>query len=130
MILEGKVVIVSGIGSGLGQELAINAVQQGAKVVLAARTQAFLEEVEAEVQKTGAETLVVTTDITNTEQCQNLVDKTVERFGLAHPQEYDVGGGSRAPVALSVIRNVLRVEVPRALLSIDRVCLPGHVAQA
>lgn len=81
MILEGKVVIVSGIGSGLGQELAINAGKQGAKVVLAARTQAFLEEVEAEVQKTGAETLVVTTDITNTEQCQNLVDKTVERFG-------------------------------------------------
>jgi NAD(P)-dependent dehydrogenase (short-subunit alcohol dehydrogenase family) len=81
MILKDKVVIVSGVGPGLGQELAINAGTQGAKVVLAARRQAFLEEVEVEVQKTGAETLVVATDITNTEQCQNLVDRTVERFG-------------------------------------------------
>ena len=81
MILKDKVVIVSGIGPGLGQELAINAGTQGAKVVLAARTQAFLEEVEAEVKKTGAETLVVATDITNTAQCQNLVDQTIARFG-------------------------------------------------
>ena len=81
MILKDKVVVVSGIGPGLGQELAINAGQQGAKVVLAARTQSFLEKVDAEVQKTGAETLVVATDITDPAQCQNLVDKTVERFG-------------------------------------------------
>lgn len=81
MILKDKVVIVSGIGPGLGQELAINAGKQGAKVVLAARTQSFLEEVDAEVKKTGAETLVVATDITNTDQCQNLVDRTIDRFG-------------------------------------------------
>jgi NAD(P)-dependent dehydrogenase (short-subunit alcohol dehydrogenase family) len=81
MILKDKVVIVSGIGPGLGQELAINAGTQGAKVVLAARTKSFLEEVDAEVRKTGAETLVVPTDITNGEQCQNLVDQTVAKFG-------------------------------------------------
>lgn len=81
MILQDKVVIVSGIGPGLGQELAINAGQQGAKVVLAARTESFLDKVDAEVQKSGAETLVVPTDITDPEQCQNLVDRTVERFG-------------------------------------------------
>jgi NAD(P)-dependent dehydrogenase (short-subunit alcohol dehydrogenase family) len=81
MILEDKVVIVSGIGPGLGQELAINAGREGAKVVLAARTQEFLEKVNIEVEKTGAETLVVATDITHVDQCQNLVAKTVERFG-------------------------------------------------
>ncbi len=81
MILKDKVVIVSGIGPGLGQELAINAGREGAKVVLAARTQAFLDEVNAEVEKTGAETLVVATDITKPEETANLVDKTVERFG-------------------------------------------------
>ena len=51
MILKDKVVIVSGIGPGLGQELAINAGREGAKVVLAARTQAFLDEVNAEDDK-------------------------------------------------------------------------------
>lgn len=81
MILEDKVVIVSGIGPGLGQELAINAGREGAKVVLAARTQKFLDKVCVEVEKTGAETLVVATDITNVDQCRNLVAKTVERFG-------------------------------------------------
>ena len=81
MILQDKVVIVSGIGPGLGQELAINAGREGAKVVLAARTQSFLDEVDAEVKKTGAETLVVATDITKPEQTANLVEKTVERFG-------------------------------------------------
>ncbi|MCA9502350.1 MAG: SDR family oxidoreductase [Spirochaetaceae bacterium] len=81
MILENKVVIVSGIGPGLGQELAINAGKQGAKVVLAARTKSFLEEVDAIVRKTGAETLVVPTDITKPDQCQNLVDQTMARFG-------------------------------------------------
>jgi len=81
MILKDKVVIVSGIGPGLGQELAINAGREGAKVVLAARTQSFLDEVEAEVKKTGAETLVVATDITKPEQTANLVEKTMERFG-------------------------------------------------
>lgn len=81
MILEDKVVIVSGIGPGLGQELAINAGKQGAKVVLAARTRSFLEEVDKVVQETGAETLVVPTDITQEDQCQHLVDETIARFG-------------------------------------------------
>ncbi len=81
MILQDKVVIVSGIGPGLGQELAINAGREGAKVVLAARTRSFLDDVEAEVKKTGAETLVVPTDITKADQTANLVEQTVERFG-------------------------------------------------
>jgi len=81
MILEEKVVLVSGIGPGLGQELAINAGEEGAKVVLAARTKSFLEEVDAIVRETGAETLVVPTDITSPEQCQNLVDQAIGRFG-------------------------------------------------
>jgi NAD(P)-dependent dehydrogenase (short-subunit alcohol dehydrogenase family) len=81
MILEDKVVLVSGIGPGLGQELAINAGKQGAKVVLAARTQAFLDQVDGVVRESGAETLVVPTDITSSDQCENLVDQTIARFG-------------------------------------------------
>lgn len=81
MILQDKVVIVSGIGPGLGQELAINAGRFGARVALAARTQSFLDEVDAKVKETGAETLVVATDITQPEQTANLVERTVERFG-------------------------------------------------
>ena len=80
-MLDDKVVIVSGIGPGLGQELAINAGKHGAKVVLAARTESFLAEVDKVVQQTGAETLVVPTDITRSDQCQRLVDESLARFG-------------------------------------------------
>ena len=42
MILENKVVIVSGIGPGLGQELAYGAAREGAKLVIAARSTELL----------------------------------------------------------------------------------------
>jgi NAD(P)-dependent dehydrogenase (short-subunit alcohol dehydrogenase family) len=81
MLLSDKVVIVSGIGPGLGQELAQSAVREGARVVLAARTESYLEEVDQELRAKGAETLVVPTDISEREQCDALVEKTLSRFG-------------------------------------------------
>ena len=81
MMLKDKVTIVSGIGPGLGKELALAAGREGAKVVLAARTESYLREIEAETQKTGAKTLVVATDITQAGQCRRLADATVEHFG-------------------------------------------------
>ncbi len=83
-MLTNKVVIVSGIGPGLGQELAHAAAREGAAgVVLAARTAQYLEEVERELRKRwpGCATLAVPTDISVREQCQRLVDTTLERFG-------------------------------------------------
>jgi len=81
VILENKVVVVSGIGPGLGQELASHAAREGAKVVLAARTESFLKEVDAGLRESGAETLVVPTDITDEAQCVRLAEATIERFG-------------------------------------------------
>ncbi len=81
MILKDRVVIVSGIGPGLGRELARCAVAEGARVVLAARSEDFLAEVARELDDAGAETLVVPTDITKVEDCQQLAERTVERFG-------------------------------------------------
>lgn len=78
MLLRDRVVILSGIGPGMGRELAICAAEEGARVVLAARSEDFLHEVAS---KLDAENLVVPTDITKVEDCQNLVARTVERFG-------------------------------------------------
>ena len=63
MLLKDKVVIVSGIGPGLGQELAFASAREGARVVLAARTQSFLDEIEAKLRDGGTETLSLSTDI-------------------------------------------------------------------
>ena len=84
MLLKDKVVVVSGIGPGLGQELSTLAATEGAAaVVLAARTEAKLEVAEQEIQALGLGTKVlkVSTDISSEEQCQALADKTVEAFG-------------------------------------------------
>jgi NAD(P)-dependent dehydrogenase (short-subunit alcohol dehydrogenase family) len=74
MLLQDKVVIVSGLGPGLGQELAYAAVREGAQVALAARTQSFLDEVAGEVAERGGRSLVVPTDVTDRAQCKHLVD--------------------------------------------------------
>lgn len=81
MILQNKVLVVTGVGTGLGGEIVKRAYRDGASVVLAARSQAQIEAMAAEVDPSGERVLVVPTDITSPEQCQNLVDKTIERFG-------------------------------------------------
>ncbi len=84
MMLENKVVIVSGIGPGLGQELSTLAAKEGAAaVVIAARTPAKLDAAEQEIRDLGLATAVlkVPTDISSVEQCQALAQKTVEEYG-------------------------------------------------
>lgn len=84
MLLKDKVVIVSGIGPGLGQELSTLAAKEGAAaVVLAARTVQKLDTAEEEINALGlgTEVLKVPTDISDQAQCQALADATAERFG-------------------------------------------------
>ncbi len=84
MLLKDKVVIVSGIGPGLGQELSTLAAAEGAAgLVLAARTAARLDAAEAEIDELGLGTRVlkVPTDIAEREQCRALADRAAEAFG-------------------------------------------------
>ncbi len=84
MLLQDKVVIVSGIGPGLGQELSTLAAKEGASaVVLAARTAAKLETAEQEINDLGLGTKVlkIQTDIADEAQCRALADRTAESFG-------------------------------------------------
>jgi NAD(P)-dependent dehydrogenase (short-subunit alcohol dehydrogenase family) len=83
MLLKDKVVIVSGIGPGLGGELAMEAARQGAKLTIAARTPAKLDGAEQEIRAAGFDNpvLKVPTDIADREQCKNLVEKTLAEYG-------------------------------------------------
>ena len=81
MLLEGRVVVVSGIGPGVGQAVAHACAREGANVVLAARTAAALEAVAAEVRALGREALPVPTDITREEDCVRLAETANARFG-------------------------------------------------
>src|SRR5688500_1280139 len=81
MMLEGKTVIVTGVGSGLGREGVTAALREGANVVLAARTQETLEATAAEVDPTGERVEAVPTDVTDPAACEALVDRAKQRFG-------------------------------------------------
>ena len=81
MLLQDRVVIVSGIGPGLGQELAKACGREGAKVVLAARTEAYLDEVATELGASGVDALVVPTDVADKARCHALVERSAEHFG-------------------------------------------------
>lgn len=82
-LLAGKVVMVSGIGPGLGQHLALHAAREGAHIAIGARTAAKLDAVEAEVARLGlgVRVLKVPTDVRDAAQCKAFVASTAEHFG-------------------------------------------------
>jgi NAD(P)-dependent dehydrogenase (short-subunit alcohol dehydrogenase family) len=73
MLLRDKVIVISGVGPGLGQTLAKMAAQEGAAVVLGARSQDFLDAVATEIRDAGGKAIALSTDVTSTQQCQALV---------------------------------------------------------
>jgi NAD(P)-dependent dehydrogenase (short-subunit alcohol dehydrogenase family) len=81
VLLDGKVIIVSGVGPGLGREVAAAAVRDGASVVLGARRQANLEAAADEIDPSGKTVAWSVTDICDEAQCNALVAETVDRFG-------------------------------------------------
>lgn len=78
-----KVVVISGVGPGLGTTLARRCAENGADLVLAARTVERLEDVAKEVTALGRRALAVGTDITDEEQVANVVARTMEEYGKA-----------------------------------------------
>lgn len=78
MILKDKVVVIAGLGPGLGAALARGAAAEGAKLVLAARTE---EKLAAAAEELGGDVLTVATDINDEEAVRRLRDQTLEHFG-------------------------------------------------
>ena len=81
MILNGKTVVVTGVGVGLGRECVTAALREGANVVMAARTQANLDAARGELDATGERLAAHATDINDPEACAALVALACERFG-------------------------------------------------
>lgn len=80
-MLEGKVALVSGVGPGMGRDIAILFATHGADVVLGARTLANCESVAAEVDAAGRRALPLRLDITDRSSCAGAVASALETFG-------------------------------------------------
>ena len=79
--LEGKVVIVTGASSGLGEAAALRFARGGAKVVVAARREDKGQAVARKIDALGGEGLFIRTDVTRRADIVALVNGTVARFG-------------------------------------------------
>ena len=79
--IDGKVAIVTGASSGIGEATARELARAGAITVLAARRVDRLKRLQKEIEKMGGEAFVVPTDLTDPDQITNLVQTTVSTYG-------------------------------------------------
>jgi NADP-dependent 3-hydroxy acid dehydrogenase YdfG len=79
--IEGKIVVITGASSGLGEATARHLSELGAVVVLGARRVDRIDALAAELVAAGGKALAVQTDVTDSGQVQKLVDAAVDTYG-------------------------------------------------
>ncbi len=97
--LEGRIAIVTGGGTGIGRGSALVMAEYGAKVVLAGRRPEPLESTAAEVQASGRSAVAVPTDVTSSEQCEELIARTLQEFGRLDILVNCAGGARTRPIS-------------------------------
>ncbi|WP_019075351.1 SDR family oxidoreductase [Streptomyces hokutonensis] len=127
-LLAGKTVVVSGVGAGLGHQVAAAVVRDGGNAVLGARTEAHLAKSAAEIDPDGSHTAYRSTDITDEGQCEALAEVARERFGridaVVHVAAWDSYFGGLEDADFATWQSVLDVNL-LGTLRMTRACLPS-----
>ena len=118
-ILQGRVVVVTGASSGIGEACAVGFVEKGAKAVLAARRAERLSSLVERIEGAGGEALAVATDVTNEAAVDNLFAQAIERFGTVDVLINNAGVADSTPVdemPLELWERVLTTNLTSAFL--------------
>ena len=96
--IRGKIVVITGASSGLGEAAARLLSAQGAAVVLGARRSDRLQSLADELSGSGGKALAVATDVTHRNQVKRLVDTAAQKFGRVDVMINNAGIMPRAPL--------------------------------
>jgi NADP-dependent 3-hydroxy acid dehydrogenase YdfG len=79
--IEGKVVVITGASSGLGESTARHLAKLGATVVLGARRKDRLDAVVKDIEADGGKALAVRADVTKRTDVEGFVQKAIDKYG-------------------------------------------------
>ena len=96
--IKGKIVVITGASSGLGEAAARLLSSHGASVALGARRSHRLKSLADELNRDGGKAIAVATDVTHRNQVRKLVDTTVQEFGRIDVMINNAGIMPRAPL--------------------------------
>ncbi len=105
-----KVVVITGASSGIGRACAVEFAERGAIVVLAARNEEKLKEVESLILSKNGIAFPVRADIRQEDDCKNLIERTIEKYGKLDVLINNAGISMRAnfkDLDMSVIKEVM-----------------------
>jgi 2-deoxy-D-gluconate 3-dehydrogenase len=102
--LDGKVVVITGGGTGLGLEMVRALARSGANLAIAGRRPGPIEAARDEVLATGPDAIAVPTDVTSSADANSLIDATLEHFGRV-----DVLINNAAMVAENVLKPIWEI---------------------
>ena len=98
MRLQNSVAIITGGGQGIGRGIALMFAREGAKLAIAQRTAARLEETKKDIEALGGEVLTMEVDVARPDQVKSLVQTTVQHFGQLDILINNAGKGLWVPV--------------------------------
>ena len=96
--LEGKTALVTGASGGIGRALALALARAGALVGINGRSRERLDETAVQIEAAGGRSVRLSAELSDVEQCRELVDRTVEALGGIDILVNTAGMNRRAPV--------------------------------
>lgn len=131
LILNEKVVLITGASTGIGRALAFSFARRGARVALVARSEDRLDAVRREIEPYSADVLVVPADLTDEAQLQSVVERTVAHFARIDVLVNNAGlsqGGPLSELDPARMERLLRLNL-WAVLRLTQLVLPGMRAR-
>ena len=127
MRLKDKVAIITGGGRGIGKAIALGFANQGAHIIVAARTESEVSSVSEKIIQIGRKSLGIVCDISDESQVKNLIDTTIKKFEKIDVLINNAGIGSMRPVyatPLESFEKVLKVNLIGTFLCTKHVWQP------